>query len=162
MTRGNTLLENVSKLNTFIRMSKSNELLGIYIDKIINENKDVNFDYVLIILGQSFSKENIETLKSKFNTAKFVYYTWDSSKNFPAIKEIKDVFDVAYSFDSEDCLEYGFKFLPLFYSNDYIENENEFDCSLITTIKPGKLSKIQELIDNLPKDITLYKHLYLI
>ena len=38
MTRGNTLLENISKLNTFIRMTKSNELLGIYIDKIINGN----------------------------------------------------------------------------------------------------------------------------
>ena len=43
MTRGNTLLENISKLNTFIRMSKSNELLGIYIDKIIN-NKIILID----------------------------------------------------------------------------------------------------------------------
>ena len=45
MTRGNTLLENISKLNTFIRMSKSNELLGIYIDKIIN-NKSKKMKYV--------------------------------------------------------------------------------------------------------------------
>ena len=35
MTRGNTLLENISKLNTFIHMIKSNEFLSIYLEKIL-------------------------------------------------------------------------------------------------------------------------------
>ena len=44
MIRGNTILENISKLNTYIRMSKSNEFLGIYIDKIINnKSKKIKF-----------------------------------------------------------------------------------------------------------------------
>ena len=45
MKRGNALLENISKLNTYIRMSKSNELLGIYIDKIVN-NKSSKIKFV--------------------------------------------------------------------------------------------------------------------
>lgn len=43
--RGNTILESISKLNTFVRMSKSNELLGIYIDKIVN-NKSTKMKFV--------------------------------------------------------------------------------------------------------------------
>ena len=34
--KGNTLLDNISKLNTFIHMSKANNLLAIYVEKITN------------------------------------------------------------------------------------------------------------------------------
>lgn len=43
--KGNTLLDNISKLNTFIHMSKSNELLGIYVEKILN-NKSQSIKFV--------------------------------------------------------------------------------------------------------------------
>ncbi len=45
MIRGNTLLENITKLNTFIHMTKSNEFLSIYIEKIIN-NKSKNIKFI--------------------------------------------------------------------------------------------------------------------
>jgi len=41
----NTLLDNISKLNTFVHMSKSNELLSIYVEKITN-NKSQNMKFV--------------------------------------------------------------------------------------------------------------------
>ena len=55
MKRGTSLISNVSKLNTFIYMAKSNELLSIYIEKILNNRskslKFVNdFDYVSLDL----------------------------------------------------------------------------------------------------------------
>ena len=37
MKKGNNLLNHISKLNTFIHMTKSNEFLKIYIDKIFNK-----------------------------------------------------------------------------------------------------------------------------
>ena len=44
MKRGNSLISNVSKLNTFIYMAKSNEYLGIYIEKILNNrSKSLKF-----------------------------------------------------------------------------------------------------------------------
>ncbi|HIS18930.1 MAG TPA: hypothetical protein IAC02_10030, partial [Candidatus Coprovivens excrementavium] len=55
MKRGNTLLDNISKLNTFIHMIKSNEFLGIYLEKILNNRskniKFINdFDYISLDL----------------------------------------------------------------------------------------------------------------
>ncbi len=68
MTKGNTLLENISKLNTFIRMSKSNELLGIYIDKIINnKSKKIKFvsDFDSISLDLLYTSLQIMNYKDK-------------------------------------------------------------------------------------------------
>jgi len=53
--RDNKLFENISKLNTFVHMLKSNELLKIYIEKITNNRsknlKFVNdFDYIALDL----------------------------------------------------------------------------------------------------------------
>ena len=53
--RDNKLFENISKLNTFVHMLKSNELLKIYIEKISNNRsknlKFVNdFDYISLDL----------------------------------------------------------------------------------------------------------------
>ncbi len=55
MKKGNSLVANISKLNTFINMTKSNEYLGLYIEKILN-NRSKNlkfisdFDYVALDL----------------------------------------------------------------------------------------------------------------
>ena len=55
MKKGNSLVANISKLNTFINMTKSNEYLGIYIEKILN-NRSKNlkfisdFDYIALDL----------------------------------------------------------------------------------------------------------------
>lgn len=45
MIRGNTILNNISKLNTFVHMTKSNEFLSIYIEKILN-NKSKNIKFI--------------------------------------------------------------------------------------------------------------------
>lgn len=45
MIRGNTILDNISKLNTFVHMTKSNEFLSIYIEKILN-NKSKNIKFI--------------------------------------------------------------------------------------------------------------------
>ncbi len=55
MIRGNTLLDNISKLNTFVHMTKSNEFLSSYISKIMNNKsksiKFINdFDYISLDL----------------------------------------------------------------------------------------------------------------
>ena len=68
MTRGNTLLENISKLNTFIRMSKSNEFLGTYIEKIINnKSKKMKFisDFDSISLDLLYTSLQIMNYKDK-------------------------------------------------------------------------------------------------
>lgn len=55
MIRGKEIFENITKLNTFFHMFKSNDLLSVYIDKIINsKNKKFkfsnDFDYISLDL----------------------------------------------------------------------------------------------------------------
>ena len=55
MMRGNTLLENISKLNTFVITTKSNNSLSLYVEKILNNKcssiKFINdYDYVTLDL----------------------------------------------------------------------------------------------------------------
>lgn len=155
--KNNFFSKSLIRLNKNLLKRKTNK----YIDKIIEEIADKKIDYVLVIFGQSFSKDNILKLRKQFKSAKFVYYTWDAVENFAVIKELYPLFDNYYSFDKKDCKKYGFKFLPLFYSNDYIENEYEYDFTLITTVKAGKLSNIKKILNMIPIDAKVYKHLYI-
>ena len=83
MKRGTSLISNVSKLNTFIYMAKSNELLSIYIEKILNNRskslKFVNdFDYVSLDLlytslqimanSKDVSKEDFSKIDNECNS----------------------------------------------------------------------------------------------
>ena len=96
MTRGNTLLENISKLNTFIHMIKSNEFLSIYIEKIINnKSKSIKFinDFDHISLDLLYTSLQIMNYKDKvtkevfnkinddfLNRNGFIYASYDMFK----------------------------------------------------------------------------------
>ena len=94
MIRGNTLLENISKLNTFVHTIKSNEFLSIYIEKIINNKsksiKFINdFDYIsLDLLYTSLqimnSKENItkeqKATQKSINTVSELFNEFQNGK----------------------------------------------------------------------------------
>lgn len=74
MTRGNTLLENISKLNTFVHMVKSNEFLSIYIEKIINnKSKSIKFinDFDHISLDLLYTSLQIMNYKDKITKETF-------------------------------------------------------------------------------------------
>ncbi len=68
MKRGTALLENISKLNTYIHMTKSNEFLSIYIDKIINKKcKSIKFinEFDQISLDLLYTSLQIMNYKDK-------------------------------------------------------------------------------------------------
>lgn len=146
-----------------IRLNKKmlKKKIDKYLDKIIEENKNKKFDIVLFIFGQSFEKRHIHKLREANPNARFIYYTWDSIAAFPVIGELYSEFDVAYSFDDEDCKKYKMNFLPLFYSNEVIESEIKYDCCAIQTIKVGKLENFDNIKKSLPENVKLYSYLYL-
>lgn len=148
----------------FIRLNKKilKNKIDKYVDFIIAEQSNANIDVVLIILGQSFSKYHIESMRKKFSNAKFIYYAWDSIKNFSSIEEIYSLFDYSFSFDKHDCEKTGMKFLPLFYSNEYVSvEEKKYDYSIIMTIKKGKLFNLNRVLSKLPNNLNGYHYLYL-
>lgn len=85
MIRGNTLLENISKLNTFIHMTKSNEFLNIYLEKIMNnQSKSIkfinDFDYISLDLLytslqiMNYSNKITKNVYNKIDKKELKYY----------------------------------------------------------------------------------------
>lgn len=85
--------------------------------KRIEQSKKI-FDVVLVIRGDSYSKEFDVFLKSKFPKAKKVMYQWDSVERHPKAVQIADFFDAIYTFDREDAKRYGWSYRPLFFDKD--------------------------------------------
>lgn len=135
-----------------IRLNKSLQKFKIqkYLNEIISQTNGINFSYVLIILGQCFSADDISLLKAFHPESQFIYYTWDSIKNFPSSLEIAKKCDSAFSFDNEDCKKYGLKLLPLFFTKKYSKSESKYTFSTILTIKPGKLSNYKMIREHIP------------
>lgn len=130
MTRGNTLLANISKLNTFIHMTKSNEFLSIYIDKITNNKcksiKFINdFDYISLDLLYT----SLQIMNNKDKITKEEYNKIDK-------KELK------YYMDKLKGINYFKKQVPLIKNEeiliDYLRkalSNGEYICNNNNTIK---------------------------
>jgi hypothetical protein len=115
-------------VKAIIRLGK--QYIGMALDqhynRIILSLQGTNFDYVLIIKGETLNQKRLEKLKYTFSNAKFILYMWDSLKNYPHIKNITHSFDSALTFDHNDSLAYNdFKFRPLFYLDMYKEISHE-------------------------------------
>lgn len=97
---------------------------------------DNGYDYIVVIRGEALSKELLSILKINNTNAYFVMYQWDSVKNNPISLEIKDYFDVVYTFDKRDAKKYGWIYRPLFYieKTDDIKIKKELDFSFIGTL----------------------------
>ena len=122
------------------------------------ENTEIN-KVVVIFAGRYMEPKNVEFLRNKYDKAEFVYYTWDSIKNFPQIESIYKLFDRSYSFDKQDCKEYGMEFLPLFYSNDCIDEKVIFDVTSLMTFGIAKSKSYHRIIDSLPDNVKLNQFL---
>lgn len=104
-----------------------------YINNIILENADLNFDYVLIIRGEAFSSVEIKLLRKSYPEARFILYLWDSFKN-NNVRHLLPLFDKTLSFDLEDCENTKNLILrPLFFTDNYrnISNFNDFSIDLL-------------------------------
>ena len=136
MTRGNTLLENISKLNTFIHMVKSNEFLNIYIEKIINnKSKSIKFinDFDHISLDLLYTSLQIMNYKDKIT--KETYYKLDKKELKYYMDKIKGISYFKNQVPSIKTEELLIEYLKVALANGkYICNNNntvKFDNGLV-------------------------------
>ena len=110
------------RVNRKLLQNKINKYFYNVIYKKMEEQK---YDYVFVILGQSFNSKMFNDLRKLNPNAKYLLYLWDAIKNFPHIIDLSTAFDKVYTFDTDDYKNYGFKFLPLFFNERLLEKENE-------------------------------------
>ena len=129
--------------------------------------KEINFrpDYVLFVSPEAVTEESLRVLRNTFINSKFILYMWDSIRN-KKVQEILKYFDSSFSFDPEDCKQYGMTFRPLFFSKDFekygMEEEYEYDVSFIGTVHSDRakiLWEIKEFCD--ANQLTYYFYLFI-
>lgn len=84
-----------------------------------------NFDRVIVIVGRQLKVEFLEEVKTNNPEAKFSLYLWDDVKRVENFEKTKEFYDEVYSFDLKDCRDYGFKHLPLFFTQRPKKNTNK-------------------------------------
>ena len=151
----NTLVKGLIRINPSLMKRRIHRY---FYQSIFPKALAQKYDYVVVILGQSFSSRMFLDLKKAMPATRFILYFWDSVANFPQFEELSNGFDVTYSFDRGDCEKYGFKFLPLFYSDAIARiasrpplEETKYDVSYVGTIKKGKLLYLEDLKAQLSK-----------
>ena len=106
-----------------IRLNRN--LISRYIDRyynqIIQEVQGRKYDYIFFIKGESVSNAIVARLRQAHSEAKIVMYYWDSIANNHNAKGMLKSFDKVFSFDKNDCRDFGLTFLPLFYIPPYEE-----------------------------------------
>jgi hypothetical protein len=102
-----------------------------YYNKILNEVKDFEFDYLFVIKGEVIPIFFLLNFKESHPNTTLIYYTWDSFKNNPHSFENLFIFDKKYTFDPNDASDFGLNFRPLFYIDNYNTLKNEKNYNLL-------------------------------
>jgi len=134
-------------------------LLNHYYNLKIN-NIPYNCDLVLVINGQTISRNVLLKLKERNQKAKFVLYMWDSLKNRSTVRDNCDLFDSRSSFEKENTRL--FKFRPLFFEpkeNNKVY-ENIYLLSFIGTAHSDRFAVISK-IKNAINSQSCFWYLYL-
>lgn len=141
------------------------QIFDRYIQKVIHQNADCQFDYILICRGEAFTPLTIQHLKSAFPTAKVLLYFWDILRCADVRFNIPYA-DRAMSFDPQDAEEnLNLKFRPTFFVSDYknvIDNQQKkYDICFIGTLHSNR----HQIIKQIEKSFTeqgfrFFKYLY--
>jgi hypothetical protein len=124
----------------------------------------VPYDFVLIIKGEAFDKEAVTVMRQAWPDARFIYYTWDSFKNYPHLLSLLPLFDRAYSFDSLECKSIpNLGHIPLFFVDKYRDlatEQSEYDLCSIASVHSDRYPVIQRIKRAAPSTSRSYEYYF--
>jgi len=123
-----------------------------FLKRIITENKNIDFDFILVIRGEAFTNKAVDLLKSFYPKAFTILYLWD----ILAVNDKRSIFksfDKVLSFDSGDVARNnGLYFRPLFFLKRHQEIKHceykEIDICFAGTIHSVRyqiLKKVEKI-----------------
>lgn len=121
------------------------------VGQLLSEN---NYDYLLVIKGESLSTKLLSDFKQANPGAKTVLFLWDSVTNSKHAKAFFPDFDSVYTFDANDAAKYKIEFLPLFVGSQFdprltaTDQQPNIDLAFIGTVHSNRselLNVIEEL-----------------
>ncbi len=143
----NPLVKALIRINPKILEFYSN----FYFSNILNNEREIKFDYILVIKGEALSYKLIKKMKIVFPKSKFIFYSWDSLKNYKYTSKKIHLFDKAYSFDRDDCKNSDrISYLPLFFSYESSLTKNTLnDIVFIASLHSDRYKVLQKTLKNI-------------
>ena len=142
------ILYNAAFFRGSFRESRSPKTLLFYVqnpygrtrwtEKLIQAVEPYEFDILLCIALTPFKKYFIDYLRKKNPQIKTFLFLWDTvSAVQVGFQDYFEKFDYIYSFDRDDCQEYGFEYYPDFYMEpEHKPVGNQYDLCFIGTMYP--------------------------
>lgn len=137
-------------MKIIIRLFKKKipQLFDKYIQKVIQKNKNKDYNYILICRGEAFTPYTISSLRQAYPKAKVFLYLWDVMHEC-TMDDVLSSCDKVMSFDPEDAKQHGIGFRPTFFVNDYLQVKNseafEYDLEFICTLYHPRQKLIKKL-----------------
>ena len=145
-------------LRILIRLNKNiiEKYILDYYKKVMDSVADIDFDYVFVLKAESYTPKVASLVKSKCPNSVFIRYFWDSVENYKDVDRVSKYFDYIYTFDPNDGIKYGYKFLPLFYTRSYenIADANVpqmYDLMFAGTVHSDRYSVISSITSQIQK-----------
>ena len=88
-------------------------------EDFFRKHRNTEYDVILLLVFSGLCVDLFEDFVSAQKKAKKIIYLWDDVKRVAFFEDVKRCFDRIVSFDKKDCEEYGFEFLPLFFTYEY-------------------------------------------
>lgn len=99
--------------------------IKIYYQKILKETVDRNYDFFLLIKGETIPFFFLKKFKEHHPSAEMIYYSYDAVQEYPKFLKLYDYFDKNFTFEPKDAQQYNLSFRPLFFLNDYQNSEKK-------------------------------------
>ena len=113
-------------------------------------------DVVFLLHGDLLNSFFMNVLKRKYKSSLFIMHQWDSVENNQNTIFLSKYFDKIFSFDRDDCKNYGYCYLPNFYIKSKIDNkiaEPNYDLLFIGKGHTDRIILIDKIKKQLPNHI---------
>lgn len=93
--------------------------INSYYQKILTETENCNYDFFLLIKGETVPVFFLEKFKVFHPNTVKIFYSYDAVSEYPKFLKLYPFFDKNFTFEPSDGKEYGLHFRPLFFLNEY-------------------------------------------
>ena len=93
--------------------------INSYYQKILKETASRNYDFFLLIKGETVPFFFLEQFKEVHPSAEMIFYSYDTVREYPKFLKLYSYFDKNFTFEPADALQYKLNFRPLFFLDDY-------------------------------------------
>ncbi|MDA6068807.1 hypothetical protein NJT12_04155 [Flavobacterium sp. AC] len=112
---------NLTKGLIRIKRSLVQNRIDKYYREILQFTNKKHYDFLFVNKGEVIPEFFLDNFKKSQPECQCIFYTWDSFSNNKHALSILKYFHKKFTFDSDDAVNYGLDFRPLFYLDLYTE-----------------------------------------